>query len=44
MLLVGISFFMGEAFAQSTPPVTGYKAWLRADQGIVLDGSNKVSE
>lgn len=44
MLLVGISFFMGEAFAQSTPPVIGYKAWLRADQGIVLDGSNKVSE
>jgi phage gp36-like protein len=33
------------AIAQLTsPPISGYTAWLRADAGVVLDASNKISQ
>lgn len=38
-------FCASSAMAQITvPPISDYKAWLRADQGTVLDANSKVSQ
>jgi phage gp36-like protein len=41
----GFFLFACSGIAQITvPPINDYKPWLRADQGVVLDASDKVSQ